>query len=75
MATQVLPYWVGVLVLTLDVQVASVRENEVRNGFSVPLRFTPKLVIGGMLRPRWMVETFARTLLSRGIPHFDTYPY
>ncbi len=64
---------VGVLVLTLDVQVASVRENEVRNGFSVPLRFTPKLVIGGLLRPRWMVETFARTLLSRGIPHFENF--
>ena len=49
---------VGVLVLTLDVQVASVRENEVRNGFSVPLRFTPKLVIGGMLlRPRVLILT------------------
>lgn len=64
---------VQVLVLTLDVQIASARENELRNGFSIPLRFTPKLMIGGLLRPRWMVETFARTLLRTGIPHFENF--
>ncbi|MBS0335619.1 MAG: alpha-hydroxy-acid oxidizing protein [Proteobacteria bacterium] len=64
---------VGVLVLTLDVQVASVRENELRNGFSLPLRFTPRLVLGGLMRPRWMVGTFGRTLLARGIPHFENF--
>jgi L-lactate dehydrogenase (cytochrome) len=64
---------VTVLVMTVDVQVASARENELRNGFSIPLRLTPHLVAGGLSRPRWMVETFARTLLRQGIPHFENF--
>ncbi len=64
---------VGVLVVTVDVQIASVRENELRNGFSIPLRFTPRLMAGGLLRPRWMVQTFARTLVRQGIPHFENF--
>jgi len=64
---------VGVLVVTVDVQIASVRENELRNGFSIPLRFTPRLMAGGLMRPRWMVQTFARTLIRQGIPHFENF--
>jgi L-lactate dehydrogenase (cytochrome) len=64
---------VAVLVVTVDVQVASARENELRNGFSIPLRLTPRLVAGGLVRPRWMIETFAQTLLKRGIPRFENY--
>jgi L-lactate dehydrogenase (cytochrome) len=62
-----------VLVVTVDVQIASTREMELRNGFSIPLRFTPRLMAGGLMRPRWMVETFARTLLRHGIPHFENF--
>ncbi len=64
---------VAVLVVTVDVQVASVRENELRNGFSIPLRLTLRLMAGGLARPRWMIETFAQTLLKAGIPHFENY--
>ncbi|MES2186599.1 MAG: alpha-hydroxy acid oxidase [Pseudomonadota bacterium] len=64
---------VPVLVVTTDVQVASTRENELRNGFSIPLRLTPRLVAGGLAHPRWMVETFARTLLKRGVPHYENF--
>lgn len=64
---------VPVLVVTVDVQVASTRENELRNGFSIPLRFTPRLMAGGLMRPRWMAKTFARTLLRHGIPHFENF--
>lgn len=62
-----------VLVLTVDVQIASTREMELRNGFSIPLRFTPRLMAGGLMRPRWMFETFARTLLRQGIPYFENF--
>jgi len=62
---------VPVLVVTVDVQIASTQENELRNGFSIPLRFTPRPMAGGLMRPRWMAETFARTLLRQGIPHFE----
>jgi L-lactate dehydrogenase (cytochrome) len=61
------------LVVTVDVPIASVREMEVRNGFSVPLRLSGKLMLGGLSRPRWMVETFAQTLLKQGIPHFENF--
>lgn len=64
---------VGVLVVTVDVQIASVRENELRNGFSIPLRFTPRLMAGGLMRPRWMLQTFGRTLMRQGIPHFENF--
>jgi L-lactate dehydrogenase (cytochrome) len=62
-----------VLVVTADVPLAAQRENELRNGFSVPLRLSPRLVAGGLARPRWLVSTFARTLLKRGIPHFENF--
>lgn len=61
------------LVVTVDVPIASVREMEVRNGFSVPLRLSGRLMLGGLSRPRWMVETFAQTLLKQGVPHFENF--
>lgn len=64
---------IGTLVVTVDVPIASVREMEVRNGFSVPLRLSGKLMLGGLSRPRWMVETFGQTLLKQGIPHFENF--
>jgi L-lactate dehydrogenase (cytochrome) len=64
---------IKVLVVTVDVPIASTREIEVRNGFSVPLRLSRRLVTGGLSRPRWMVSTFAQTLLKHGIPHFENF--
>jgi L-lactate dehydrogenase (cytochrome) len=64
---------VRVLVVTVDVPLASVRENELRNGFSIPLRPGFRLMWGGLCRPAWMVSTFAQTLLRRGMPHFENF--
>lgn len=64
---------VPVLVVTVDVQIASTRENELRNGFTMPLRFTPRLMLGGLSRPRWMLQTLARTLWHQGVPHFENF--
>jgi L-lactate dehydrogenase (cytochrome) len=41
------------LVLTVDVQVAGVRERDVRNGFSVPPRISLKTLAQGVTHPRW----------------------
>jgi len=60
-----------VLVLTVDVQVASNRENNVRTGYSSPLKPTPRLALDCMLRPRWLCGTFGRTVLSQGMPHLE----
>ncbi|MGO4331126.1 alpha-hydroxy acid oxidase [Cupriavidus sp. 2TAF22] len=64
---------VRVLVVTVDVPIASTRENEIRNGFSLPLRPSPRLILGGLARPRWLAGTFARTLLQHGVPHFENF--
>jgi L-lactate dehydrogenase (cytochrome) len=60
-----------VLVLTVDVQVAANRENNVRSGYSSPLKPTPRLAWDCMLRPRWLFGTFGRTVLNHGMPHLE----
>ncbi|MFO1070965.1 MAG: alpha-hydroxy acid oxidase [Geminicoccaceae bacterium] len=59
------------LMLTVDTIVSANRENNVRSGFSAPLRPTPRLAWDGLVRPRWLLATFARTLLRHGMPHFE----
>lgn len=59
------------LVLTVDVQVAANRENNVRSGFNTPLRPSLRLAWDGLIRPRWLLGMFARTLLLHGMPHFE----
>ncbi|MCC7079850.1 MAG: alpha-hydroxy-acid oxidizing protein [Burkholderiales bacterium] len=59
------------LVLTLDVQVPSNRENNVRSGYNAPLRPTPRLAWDCLTRPRWLCGMFLRTLITQGMPHFE----
>ncbi|ANN70269.1 alpha-hydroxy acid oxidase [Bordetella bronchialis] len=59
------------LVVTVDIPISANRENNVRTGFSTPLRPGPRLAWDGMVRPRWVVQTFLRTLLRHGMPHFE----
>lgn len=59
------------LVLTVDVQMAANRENNVRTGYSSPLKPSLRLAWDGMIRPRWLFGTFARTVLQHGMPHLE----
>ena len=59
------------LVITVDTPVAANRENNVRAGFSTPLRPSLRLAWEGLTHPRWTIGTFARTLLKHGMPHFE----
>jgi L-lactate dehydrogenase (cytochrome) len=61
----------GTLVLTVDVPVAGNRENNIRAGFSTPLRPTPRLAWDGITHPRWLFGTFLATLARHGMPHFE----
>ncbi|MCA3261692.1 MAG: alpha-hydroxy-acid oxidizing protein [Telmatospirillum sp.] len=61
----------GTLVVTVDLPVAGNRENNIRAGFSTPLRPNLRLVWDGLLRPGWLAGTLLRTLLVRGMPHFE----
>lgn len=58
------------LVLTVDIPVGANRENNIRTGFNVPLRVTPRLIWDGLTRPGWTLNTFARTL-AEGMPYFE----
>jgi L-lactate dehydrogenase (cytochrome) len=58
-------------VLTADVPVSANRENNVRNGYSLPLRPNARLAWEGISHPRWLFGTALRTLLNHGMPHFE----
>jgi len=62
---------VQTLVLTVDTPVAANRENNVRAGFSTPLRPSLRLGWQGVSHPAWLFGTFLRTLARHGMPHFE----
>ena len=59
------------IVLTVDVQVPANRENNVRSGYNSPLKPTLRLAWDCMLRPRWSLGVFGRTVLEHGMPHLE----
>jgi L-lactate dehydrogenase (cytochrome) len=59
------------LVITADVPVWANRENNIRVGFSSPLRPSLRLAWDGVTHPRWLAGTLLRTLASHGMPHFE----
>ena len=59
------------LVVTVDSQILSNREHNVRAGFSTPLRPSLRLAWDGVTHPRWLLGTALRTLLRHGMPHFE----
>jgi len=61
----------GTLVVTIDVAVLSNRENNIRAGFSTPLRPTLRLAWDGITHPRWLFGNALRTLARHGMPHFE----
>lgn len=61
----------GTLVVTVDTAVGGNRENNIRHGFRTPLRPSLRLFWDGLVRPRWLTGVLGRTLLTRGMPHFE----
>jgi L-lactate dehydrogenase (cytochrome) len=61
----------GTLVVTLDASIASNRENNIRAGFSTPLRPSMALAWEGLTHPRWLFGTFLNTIVRHGMPHFE----
>ena len=61
----------GTLVITVDVAVLPSRENNVRAGFSTPLKPSLRLAWDGITHPRWLFGTALRTLAKHGMPHFE----
>jgi L-lactate dehydrogenase (cytochrome) len=59
------------LVITVDIPVWANRENNIRAGFTTPLRPSVRLAWDGLVRPRWLFGTLARTLWNTGMPYFE----
>jgi L-lactate dehydrogenase (cytochrome) len=59
------------LVLTLDTFIGASRENQIRAGFTTPLRPSLSLAWDGLSHPRWLANVFVRTILNHGMPHFE----
>lgn len=58
-----------VLVITMDMPREAKRERDWRNGFSLPLRYSAKRVLDGVLHPGWTW----RYLMSGGVPTLGTW--
>jgi L-lactate dehydrogenase (cytochrome) len=61
----------GTLVLTVDTPVSGNKENQVRAGFSTPIKPSLRLAWDGLTHPGWLWNTALRTLLRHGMPHFE----
>ncbi|RKK04419.1 alpha-hydroxy-acid oxidizing protein [Pseudoroseomonas wenyumeiae] len=61
----------GTLVLTVDTTTMGNRENNIRTGFSTPLKPSLRLAWDGAIRPLWLWDTLYRTLRHHGMPHFE----
>src|SRR5690606_9967283 len=59
------------LVVTVDTPAYPNKEAFLRSGFTSPLKLTPGLIWQGLTHPGWSVNTFLRTLVRHGLPHFE----
>ena len=58
-------------VVTVDVPVPANRENNIRNGFSIPINPSAQLIWQGLTHPSWLIGTLIRTFVQHGIPHIE----
>ncbi|MGE4111808.1 MAG: alpha-hydroxy acid oxidase, partial [Burkholderiales bacterium] len=62
------------LVVTVDTPVTPGREYNLRNGMTVPFRFTRRNVTDVLLHPRWLAGVLLKYLLTSGMPRYENYP-
>jgi len=60
-----------ILVVTADTPMLGNREHNIRTGFSMPIRITPRVMLQSALHPHWLLGVVARTFLRHGAPHFE----
>lgn len=50
------------------------REYNLRNGFTIPFKFTRRNVIDVLTHPRWLFGVLARYLVTSGMPRYRNFP-
>lgn len=61
----------GTLVVTADTPMLGNREHNIRTGFGMPIRVTPRVSWQAATHPRWLFGVVAQTFLKHGAPHFE----
>jgi (S)-mandelate dehydrogenase len=59
----------GALVLTVDLPVQAKRERDIRNGFSLPIRYNGRNLLDGALHPEWALQW----LRNGGLPKMGSW--
>ena len=62
------------LIVTVDTPVTPGREYNLRNGVTIPFRFTRRNVTDVLMHPRWMMNVLLRYLATSGMPRYENYP-
>ena len=62
------------LVFTVDTPVAPGREYNLRNGFTIPFKFTRRNVTDVLMHPRWLLGVLARYVFTTGMPRYMNFP-
>lgn len=62
------------LIVTVDTPVHANREYNLRNGFGLPFKLSPKALMDMTRRPRWLCGVLGRYVVTTGYPKFENYP-
>ena len=62
------------LLVTVDGSVGANREHDRKNGFSMPLQYTPRLIAQVLANPGWCLRVLAPQYLKRGAFRKANYP-
>ena len=62
------------LMVTVDTVVAPNREYNPHNGYTVPFTFNRTNVTDVLMHPRWLLNVFARYLVTTGMPRRENLP-
>lgn len=62
------------LVVTVDIGLGRIREHNEKNGYAFP--FTPnwRALAGMVVKPRWLVNTLFKTIVTTGMPKNENFP-
>ena len=62
------------LVFTVDTPVAPGREYNLKNGMTIPFKFTAHNTLDVLTHPRWLAGVWLRYMLTTGTPRYQNFP-
>ncbi len=62
------------LIITVDGPVGPNREYNHKNGFALPLEYSPRLIAQLLAKPGWLLSVLAQNYVKRGAPKMVNYP-